>query len=126
MTVGEVVSHRFGELRRLGLAKRKAPGRLLAYFPDAELFDGAAQAASDGLFDVHSAPAWGTWVGYFEESADSDSVYVRYLLAWISQGLVKRATIGIEVDCTASIQWVDDTSLEIKSILRHIDSANAA
>jgi hypothetical protein len=31
-------------------------GRLLVYFPDADLFDGAAEVASRGFFDVHNAP----------------------------------------------------------------------
>ena len=40
-----------------------AAGRLLVYFPDEELWDGAAEAASSGFFDEHNAPPWGTWVG---------------------------------------------------------------
>jgi hypothetical protein len=102
---------------------RKASGRLLAYFPDAELFDGAALAATQGFFDLHSAPPWATWVGYFEEEADSDSAYVKYLLAWVPERLIECATAGIAVDCTQSIQWVEDTRLEIRWILKHVDYA---
>ena len=45
-----------------------AEGRLMVYFPDADLCDGAAEAESDGFFDVFNTPPWDTWVAYFEEN----------------------------------------------------------
>jgi len=40
-------------------------GRLLCYFPDANLADGAAQVASEGFFDINNIPPWDTWVGLY-------------------------------------------------------------
>jgi hypothetical protein len=37
-----------------------AGGRLLAYFPDDDLSDGAAEAETNGFFDVHNTPPWDT------------------------------------------------------------------
>jgi hypothetical protein len=37
-------------------------GRLVAYFPDDNLFDGAAEAESQGFFDVDNIPPYDTWV----------------------------------------------------------------
>jgi hypothetical protein len=82
------------EFRRYDLAEAAAnvhpAGRLLLYFPDADLTDGAAQVASDGFFDVYNAPPWGTWVGYFEDGV-ADSADTSYLLAWVPDALVARA-----------------------------------
>src|SRR4051794_18639085 len=42
-------------------------GRLLIYFPNADLADGAAAVVSDGLFqniDGSNAPPWDTWVEF--------------------------------------------------------------
>jgi hypothetical protein len=37
-------------------------GRLLAYFPDDNLFCGTAEAESQGFFDVDNIPPYDTWV----------------------------------------------------------------
>jgi hypothetical protein len=37
-------------------------GRLMVYFPDAALADGAAEVQSRGFFDVHNTPPWDTWI----------------------------------------------------------------
>jgi hypothetical protein len=37
-------------------------GRLLAYFPDLNLCDGAAEAESRGYLDVENCPPWETWI----------------------------------------------------------------
>jgi len=43
-------------------------GRLLVYFPNDELADGAAEVQSQGFFDIFNAPPWDTWVAMVEES----------------------------------------------------------
>jgi hypothetical protein len=57
-------------------------GRWLTYFPDADLADGAAEAATNGFLDAHNAPPWGTWLGYFDDRT-SDPSYSSYLVAWV-------------------------------------------
>ena len=46
-------------------------GRFLAYFPDDNLFDGAAEAESQGFFDVDNIPPYDTWVWWSETSEPS-------------------------------------------------------
>jgi hypothetical protein len=58
-------------------------GRLLVYFPDAELSDGAAEAETAGYFDVWNAPPHDTWVGFYEDESTPDDSFRRYLVAWV-------------------------------------------
>src|SRR4051794_11881850 len=37
-------------------------GRLLLYFPDANLADGAAEVETRGFLDIENMPPWDTWV----------------------------------------------------------------
>ena len=83
------------------------PGRLLAYFPDAELSDGAAEFESHGFFDVFNEPPWDCWVGWFEASSARDESYRAFLLAWIPDRLVTMATRAIHVNPEECIQWLD-------------------
>lgn len=48
--------------RKIPPARDLAGGRLLAYLQDTNLCDGAAEAASEGFFDVDNVPPWDTWV----------------------------------------------------------------
>jgi hypothetical protein len=95
-------------------------GRLLVYFPDAELSDGAAQVESREFFDVFNAPPWGTWVGYFEEnSVDSDRS--SYLLAWVPDEFIALAQAGIAVNPEECIIWLKDASVAIREIIATLD-----
>jgi hypothetical protein len=97
-----------------------ARGRLLIYFPDAELTDGAAQAESREFFDVFNAPPWGTWVGYFEEkSCDRDRS--AYLLAWVPSEFVPLAEAGIAVNPEECIVWLKDASVGVHEIIAALD-----
>jgi len=91
-------------------------GRLLIYFPDAQLSDGAAEAASEGFFDVHNAPPWGSWVAYFEDRA-SESPYSSYLLAWVPETLVALAAAGIDVNPEQCIVWLDDAPVALREVI---------
>jgi hypothetical protein len=71
------------------------PGRPLIYHPNAQLSDGAAQAASRGFFDVDNAPPWATWVGYFQ---DDTGDYGPYLLSWVPVAAIPLAQAGIDVN----------------------------
>jgi hypothetical protein len=110
--------------RRYDLTKTKASvrpaGRLLVYFPDADLTDGAAEVASEGFFDVYNAPPWGTWVGYFEDGAPDPS-YTAYLLAWVPNALVGAVGAGIEVNPEQCIAWLTDAQVGLRSITDEVD-----
>ena len=117
--VDEVCGERSGDLRTQSVSEGQLParGRLLVYFPDAELSDGAAQVQSREFFDVFNAPPWGTWVAYFEESSRGVSQNA-YLLAWVPAELVALARAGIEVNPEGCIAWLEDTTVEIREIVR--------
>ncbi|HZR27583.1 MAG TPA: hypothetical protein VFA71_02285 [Terriglobales bacterium] len=100
--VAEVIKKRAALLRsrqtNLPEAKSVEPaGRLLLYFPNENLADGAAQYSSNGFFDVDNVPPWDLWVHY------SDST----LVSWVPPELVTLAQSGIDVNLEACIRWAD-------------------
>jgi acyl-CoA-binding protein len=100
-------------------------GRLLAYFPDAELGDGAAEAETHGYFDVNNAPPWDTWVALFADGGSSDSAYREYLVAWVPAALVPIAETGMSVCMEDSITWLDRLATPVSQRVRAIISASA-
>jgi hypothetical protein len=114
--VDDVVAARRIEVRNT-LDDRYLSGRLLLYFPDADLADGAAELASGGFFDVHNAPPWGSWVGYFDDRG-ADRSFSCYLLAWVPQLLVAPAEAGIDVNPELCIGWFADAQVTLRSVLQ--------
>ena len=55
-------------------------GRLLVYFPDENLSDGAAMHASGDFFDEENVPPWDTWLAYVLDDLEENQTY---LLAWV-------------------------------------------
>lgn len=90
-------------------------GRLLCYFPDADLCDGAAEQESDGFFDVYNTPPWDTWVGYFSDRTDPDGSYDNYLLAYVLKQLVPLAAGGILVNPEECIMWLEDADVKLRT-----------
>jgi hypothetical protein len=93
-------------------------GRLLVYFPDASLADGAAEIASKDFFDVHNAPPCATWIGYFEDQRPDPS-YSSYVLAWVPQLFLEFARDGVAANPEGCIVWLSDTHLALQHIVRH-------
>jgi hypothetical protein len=93
-------------------------GKLLVYFPDADLADGAAEVASKGFFDVHNLPAWDTWVGLFQNTGPLDASYVIYLVAYVPSALVEVVNYGIEVNPEECIMWLADSNNTLRNELR--------
>lgn len=115
--------------RRIALGKDAAAGpsplaggRLLAYFPDAELADGAAEAATDGYFDAYGAPPWDTWVAFAADEGHPESSwrnsYGHYLVAWVPPRLVEVASAGIDATAERSLDWLRDTDAALARVLR--------
>jgi hypothetical protein len=90
-------------------------GRLMVYFPAYDLCDGAAEQASAGFFDGFNVPPWETWIGYFESSSEGRPSRHGYLLAYVPQKLLALADAGISVNPEQCIQWLSQTSLEMRS-----------
>jgi hypothetical protein len=91
-------------------------GRLLVYFPDRELADGAAEAESQGYLDVHNAPPWDTWVAMVDE-ASADGAY---LLSWVPPEFIDLVHRGIAVNPEECIRWLDDADLALRDVCREL------
>jgi hypothetical protein len=125
-SANDVANRRRQELRDAAAdTRQRAPGKLLVYFPDADLTDGAAEVASQGFFDVYNAPPWGTWVGYFNEPG-RDVSYSAYLVAWVPERLIPLASAGIEVNPEECIQWLADTDVGIRQVVELLESRREA
>lgn len=90
-------------------------GRLLCYFPDADLCDGAAEIASEGYFDAHNTPPWDTWVSYFQDGSDPVGCYDNYLLAYVPAQLVPLAVAGMMVNPEECVAWLHDVDVKLRS-----------
>jgi hypothetical protein len=95
-------------------------GRLLVYFPDAELSDGAAEAETGGYFDVFNTPPWDTWVAFVHEPGDADSSFANYLIAWVPPSFVGPASMGIRINPEGCIAWLDESRLHFAGSLHEV------
>ncbi|HEX2076924.1 MAG TPA: hypothetical protein VHG08_04420 [Longimicrobium sp.] len=96
---------------------RSGEGRLMVYFPDADLCDGAAELETGGWFDVYNTPPWDTWAGFFQDDRPGSDAYARYLVAWVPPAFVEIVGRGIYVNPEQCIAWLDDTDCEIRQPL---------
>ncbi len=78
-------------------------GRLLAFFPDATLGDGAARVATGGLFDNDNRPVRDTWVCYIFEGSG-----LGYLVCWMPPTMLEDAASAIDVNPEECIFFLDD------------------
>ncbi len=118
--VDDVARARAQELRAGDEARAVARGgRWLVYFPDCDLADGAAAQETHGWFDVHNAPPWGTWLGYFEDGTEDASLSA-YLVAWVPAGLVPLVQRGIDVNPESCIVWIEDTQVRLREVVAHV------
>lgn len=95
-----------------------AGGRLLIYFPDADLFDGAAELETDGFFDVFNTPPWDTWVAFARDRTERDNCEANYLIAYIPPVFLERCSAGIEVNPEQCIRWIEDTDVAFRDLLQ--------
>jgi len=113
--VRSVVSSRRLQLGRTPqVASVPRGGRLLAYFPDAELACGTSESSSEGFFDVNNAPPWDTWLLFAEQPGQSSKAYETCLVSWVPPTFVDRAQRGIEVNPEECICWLEDCSPELQ------------
>ena len=89
-------------------------GRLMVYHPDADLCDGAAEAETEGYFDVFNTPPWDTWVGFFQDGGGRTDDCTHYLVAWVPPVFVEVAARGIEVNPEQCIRWLDETDCGLR------------
>ena len=82
-------------------------GKLLAFFPDETLCDGAAEMVSYGFFDVDNVPAWDAWVGIFRD-------YDReYIITYIPHQFVSLVDEGSYVNPEDCIPWLEKSQTRL-------------
>ena len=87
-------------------ASDRLNGRLLVFYPNATLSDGAAATTSGRFFDDENIPAWDCWVWAGEDRhAAEASSYGSYLVCWVSPEWVDRADAGIQVNPEQCLRW---------------------
>lgn len=89
-----------------------AGGRLLAFAPDDNLTDLAAEVATGGYFDSYNVPPWDTWVGYACEPGR------QYLVSWVPPVSVSTAEAGVLVNPERCLWWVDEEKGGLATLLR--------
>jgi hypothetical protein len=94
--------------RSVSSAVDLAGGRLVVYFPDANLFDGSAELESRGFFDGDNMPPWDTWVAYVDDGADQTRSYDSYLVSWVPPTLLDLADGAVAVNPEQCIVWAED------------------
>jgi hypothetical protein len=82
-------------------------GRLLVYFPDIELADGAAQAETNGYLDVHNTPPWDSWVALIGDET-AERFETRFLLAYVPAAFVESVGRGIWSNPEECLCWYTD------------------
>ena len=92
-------------------------GRLLLYFPDGNLADGAAEAETGGFLDIENVPPWDTWIGLFRDDS-ADISYADYLVSWVPSVLVASVERGIYVNPEECILWLADSNVPLVRALR--------
>jgi hypothetical protein len=93
-----------------------AYGRLLVYFPDMNLSDGAAEVESEGFFDVFNVPPFDTWVTFFEDKT-LESAYQKQLLCYVPAHAVQLAEAGVQVNPEECILWLDQAPCAAKELI---------
>ena len=90
-------------------------GRLLVYFPDDELADGAAEVQSNGFFDVNNPPPWDTWVAMVEDAGRVE--HNPYLVSWVPPEFIPRVQRGIDVNPEECIRWLDMSDVALRALI---------
>lgn len=124
--VHDVSALRRALLPRDPAAADPSPGRFLVYFPDADLCDGAAAAASEDFFDDYNCPPLGTWIGYFDDATDetdADPSYSGYLLCWVPEQFAELADAGVKANPEACIRWLDESEVRVRPVLQALTLA---
>src|SRR5262249_55696081 len=91
-------------------------GRLLIYYPDENLTDGAAPLASQRFFDDDNIPPWDIWLTYILDDVPQDKTY---LIAWTPPDCLELAVDGIDVNPEQCICWAADVSTEFIDHLKN-------
>jgi hypothetical protein len=113
-------------------------GRLVLYYPDVSLADGAAWQESQGYFDIDNVPPWDSWVCFIYDELrqrslddrlrpearhgplDHEASYASYLVSWVPPEYVARVDLALYVNPEQCIGWVDDVDTAFTRQLREV------
>lgn len=109
-TTAEALRHRYGAPPPVA-PRDLCGGRLLIYWPDMDLADGAAEAESRGFLDVNNTPPWDTWVAFVHYPDNSEQ---SYLVAWVPPEFIRLADAGIQVIPEECVKWLEDSDVDLK------------
>ncbi len=82
-------------------------GRLLVYYPDADLADGGGELKSGGYLDVHNTPPWDTWVALVTDLSAHRNRQMQ-LISWVPDAFISGVQLGIEIHLDESLVWLDE------------------
>jgi hypothetical protein len=91
-------------------------GRLLAFFPDESLSDGAAEAETGGFFDFDNTPPWDSWVALFRDGGTFPGADM--LVSWVPAELLETVERGIRVNPEECILWLADSQTSVAKVLK--------
>lgn len=94
-----------------------AGGRLMIFYPDANLTDGSAAEVSERFFDDFNIPPWDTWISFFVDNTIKPPHNSRYLLAYVPVELIELADHAIRINPEECIVWLDQTEFPLKNRL---------
>jgi hypothetical protein len=77
-----------------------AAGKLLLFYPNETLCDGAACQSSNGFFDNWNIPPWDTWIWYSGLPHESQVLY-----SWVPSQFIELASTGVSVNPEQCIRW---------------------
>ena len=104
-------------------ATNLAGGRLLLYYPDENLFDGAAESESDGFFNVENEPPWDIWLCLLEDiwyTEKAKHYSSPCLLSWAPPQFLELANIGIAVNPEDCIVWLSNYDTPLTRQLKEV------
>ncbi len=109
-----------GKLRPIARHTDLRGARLLVYFPELNLDDGAAELASHGFLDAQSTPPWDTWIALGHDPALKHLSKDTYLLAWVPPIFVDLVSCGIAMYQEPCIVWLEDANINARDELRRL------
>lgn len=83
-------------------------GRILAFFPDVNLYHGLEAAESGGYLDENNNPPHDTWLAYADGLDEATGFDGGCLLSWVPRAFVAAVQAAIRVNPEGCLVWLAD------------------